>query len=553
MAHPKSSLHDLQFVLPAKASQASDIQKTIIFVNTVSEIRPIIEMIQSWMALLGYPAGSDRWIRPYHSAMSDWDKELIAKAFQINGSENSECIILVATDAYGMGIDNPDIRLVIQWDLPISFDSMIQRMGRAERKGQQAWFILLTPKWTQVKGPDERKKILNKRKAPTPSKAQLQPSSTKPSPLAQEVDLEASDNESVGSNNNEATEEFHDPTIEELLDLLSTEAETSSHIKKMNKKASSTDAQKRANLPDEIFDYIHVAKCRRLFSLNWYNDSTYGHGNEASTKLLPTLCCNGSGCNSKDPEYLEREPFVKPVAIKYSEADREQIACRSAILTKWQKAKSQALWREDDLDGMPESLLMSDQCLLALAKEGEKLDERAKLQEFLRPWPDLEKYVDELFTCLCQSSSHGDSNTIPSKAQRREILKAARASKKIKFMDDPAIAEAAHITTMRDQWLISNNKTNPDLKARLKMAKEAERKQQAKLDKNRQKAQEQAQINDIRRLAIGNRQLIGAHKDVLSDPVPIPSSDLPNPASLANIQQSQTTMNSIGSMLAVRQ
>ncbi len=80
--------------------------------------------------------------------MSDWDKELIAKAFKINGSENTEYIILVATDAYGIDIDNPDIRLIIQWDFLISFNSMIQHMGRAGRKGQQTWFILLTPKWT---------------------------------------------------------------------------------------------------------------------------------------------------------------------------------------------------------------------------------------------------------------------------------------------------------------------------------------------------------------------------------------------------------------------
>ncbi len=43
-------------------------------------------------------------------------------------------------------------------------------------------------------------------------------------------------------------------------------------------------------------------------------------------------------------------------------------------------------------------------------------------------------------------------------------------------MDDPTIIEAAHITTIRDQWLISNNKTNPDFKARLNKVKEAERK-----------------------------------------------------------------------------
>lgn len=41
---------------------------------------------------------------------------------------------------------------------------------------------------------------------------------------------------------------------------------------------------------------------------------------------------------------------------------------------------------------------------------------------------------------------------------------------------------------IRDQWLIRNNKTNPNFKAQLKKAKEVKRKQQAKLDKNWQKA-----------------------------------------------------------------
>lgn len=69
---------------------------------------------------------------------------------------NTRCTILVATDAYEMGIDNPDIKLIIQWDLQMSFDSMIQHRGRAGKPaGQQAVFILMTPKWTQVKDEKE--------------------------------------------------------------------------------------------------------------------------------------------------------------------------------------------------------------------------------------------------------------------------------------------------------------------------------------------------------------------------------------------------------------
>ena len=146
--------------------------------------------------------------------MLDWDKEFIAKAFKTPGNENTECIILVATDAYRMGIDNPDIRLVIQWDLPLSFNSMIQRIGRAGRKGQQAWFVLLTPKWTQAKEPDEIEKILKKCQSTGPPQPRTtdQPSGAKSSPLAQEIDLDVSDNDLVQDSGNEEPEnEFHDP------------------------------------------------------------------------------------------------------------------------------------------------------------------------------------------------------------------------------------------------------------------------------------------------------------------------------------------------------
>lgn len=57
--------------------------------------------------------------------MSDWNKDLIAKAFFGSGDDNLTYIIFVATDAYGMGINNLDIKLVIQWDFPITFDAMI--------------------------------------------------------------------------------------------------------------------------------------------------------------------------------------------------------------------------------------------------------------------------------------------------------------------------------------------------------------------------------------------------------------------------------------------
>lgn len=166
---------------------------------------------------------------------------------------------------------------------------------------------------------------------------------------------------------------------------------------------------------------------------------------------------------------------------------REWIACRIATLKEWRKAKSKALWLKDGMEEqMPDTLLMSEQCLLDLTKQGEEFNEKDKLVDFLRPWLDLDEFVDEIFDCLQGSSPQ--SQDPPTKAQRKSILKAARASKKAKFMDDPTVAEVAQITALRDPWLLKKNKMNLDLKACSKKAKVAEQKQQAKLDKARQKA-----------------------------------------------------------------
>lgn len=179
------------------------------------------------MRHLGYPEGSENWVRPYHSRMSDWDKDIIAKAFRVNRMENIECVILVATNAYGMGIDNPDIRLVIQQDLPIRFDSMIQCMGREGKKGQQSTFVLFTPKQTQVKGSKEIERQITKCTKAANANAQLsdqnRPKNSNVSPLNQAIlAKEFSENESVNGPDND----FNNQATNQLFDLLFTEAET---------------------------------------------------------------------------------------------------------------------------------------------------------------------------------------------------------------------------------------------------------------------------------------------------------------------------------------
>jgi ATP-dependent DNA helicase RecQ len=224
---------------------------TIIYVSSRAEA----DRLGVWLEQEGIPTGV------YHAGISNEIRAQVQEQFQ-----QDKLRILVATVAFGMGVDKPDVRQVIHYNLPTSLENYYQEAGRAGRDGEASQCTLFyVPKDYQIQ------KFLIDRDYPEDSdiRTVYRRIHRSPEPTSREdirAEFEAKDETKANA------------ALKLLLDQHWITEVTSSHYKttravnspKVDRRALDARREQTYIRLNQIVDYATGPRCRRQVLLSYF-------------------------------------------------------------------------------------------------------------------------------------------------------------------------------------------------------------------------------------------------------------------------------------------
>ncbi|MGM9760862.1 MAG: ATP-dependent DNA helicase RecQ [Parabacteroides sp.] len=141
--HTEDKIHTLLYILSKVPGTA------IVYVRSRKRTKEVADLLRQ--------AGVEADF--FHAGLSSEEKTARQERWK-----QDACRVIVATNAFGMGIDKPDVRLVVHWDMPGSLEEYYQEAGRAGRDGKHAYAVFLY-------GPHDKAKLKSRITNEFPDKA----------------------------------------------------------------------------------------------------------------------------------------------------------------------------------------------------------------------------------------------------------------------------------------------------------------------------------------------------------------------------------------------
>lgn len=129
LTRKKRDLRLIEIVKAVKEKYAGEPSRIVVYAGTRKDTERLAALLAAYFG---------DGVLPYHAGLSSFIREETLEAFL-----NHDVSTIVATNAFGMGVDAPDIRAVVHYTPPMSIEAYVQEAGRAGRDGQPAYAVAL--------------------------------------------------------------------------------------------------------------------------------------------------------------------------------------------------------------------------------------------------------------------------------------------------------------------------------------------------------------------------------------------------------------------------